>query len=57
MDRNTILHGTFILTISSIIVRFMGFIYRIFLSRAIGPEGMGLIQLVMPSLFTSEALV
>ncbi|NLN40784.1 MAG: polysaccharide biosynthesis protein [Clostridiales bacterium] len=57
MDRNTILHGTFILTISSIIVRFMGFIYRIFLSRAIGPEGMGLIQLVMPGLFTSLALV
>jgi len=57
MKKNTILHGTFVLTICSIIVRFLGFIYRILLSRAIGPEGMGLIQLVMPVLFTSLALV
>lgn len=57
MERNAILHGTFVLTISSIIVRFLGFIYRILLSRTIGPEGMGLIQLIMPVLFTSLALV
>lgn len=57
MNRNTILHGTFVLTISGIIVRFLGFVYRILLSRATGSEGMGLIQLVMPVLFTSLALV
>ena len=57
MSKNTILQGAFILTASSILVRFLGFVYRILLSRSIGPEGMGVLQLVMPILFTSLALV
>jgi stage V sporulation protein B len=57
MGKNSILQGAFVLTVSSILVRLLGFAYRIILSRRIGPEGMGILQLIMPVLFTSLALV
>lgn len=57
MGKNTVLQGAIILTASSILIRLLGFGYRILLSRKIGPEGMGLLQLIMPILFTSLALV
>jgi stage V sporulation protein B len=40
--------GTFFLTASGIISRILGFFYRIFLSRTIGAEALGLYQLVYP---------
>ena len=46
--KNTIIRGTFILTVAGLISRLIGFYYRIFLSNAIGSEGMGLYQLVLP---------
>lgn len=57
MSKNNILQGAFILTASSILIRLLGFIYRILLSRSLGPEGMGVLQLAMPVLFTSLALI
>ncbi|HZJ57178.1 MAG TPA: stage V sporulation protein B [Clostridia bacterium] len=57
MDKNTIIKGTFILTLSNILIRLLGFVYRVLLSRIIGPEGMGVLQLVMPILYTSLALI
>lgn len=46
--RNTIIKGTFILTISSILSRILGFVFKIMLSRAVGSEFFGLYQMVIP---------
>ncbi len=48
MKRNSLVTGALILTIASIISRILGFIYRIYMSNAIGSEGMGLYQLIIP---------
>ncbi|WP_461816073.1 oligosaccharide flippase family protein [Faecalimonas sp.] len=46
--KNTIIKGTFILTITGFLSRFIGFFYRIFLSRTFSEEGVGLYQLIFP---------
>lgn len=46
--KDTLIKGTFILTITGFLSRFIGFFYRIFLSRTFGAEGVGLYQLVFP---------
>ena len=46
--KQTILKGTFILTLTGIISRIMGFFYRIFLSQTFGESGIGLYQLIFP---------
>ena len=48
LDRTSMLYGTLILTGTSIVSQFLGFVYRILLSRLIGAEVMGLYQLIMP---------
>ncbi len=48
MKTNTILKGTLILTCAGIVTRLLGFYYRIFLTGAIGAEGLGLYQMVFP---------
>ncbi|MBR6770491.1 MAG: polysaccharide biosynthesis protein [Lachnospiraceae bacterium] len=48
--KNPLILGTMILTITGFISRFIGFFYRIFLSRIFGAEGMGLYQLTSPVL-------
>jgi len=48
--------GTFILTITGLVSRIIGFFYRIYLSRLFGEEGMGLYQLLSPVLSLSFAL-
>lgn len=40
--------GTLLLTLSGILCKIIGFFYRIFLSRAIGAEGLGIYQLIFP---------
>ncbi|GEO27130.1 stage V sporulation protein B [Alicyclobacillus acidoterrestris] len=50
MNRQSFLHGALILMISGLITRIMGFVYRVFLTRIIGAEGMGLFQIVFPIL-------
>ena len=46
--KHILLKGAFVLTLTGFATRFMGFFYRIFLSRAFGEEGVGLYQLVFP---------
>ncbi|OEF96338.1 stage V sporulation protein B [Desulfuribacillus alkaliarsenatis] len=48
--KQTFIKGTIILIAASLIARVLGFVYRIFLSRIIGAEGMGLFQLAFPIL-------
>lgn len=44
----TYLQGAFILTLANLITGIISFVYRIFLSKSIGAEGMGVYQLVLP---------
>ena len=48
LNRSSMLYGTLVLTLTSIVSQVLGFVYRIFLSRLIGAEVMGLYQLIMP---------
>lgn len=48
MSKNRFLKNTFILTCTGFLTRLMGFFYRIFLSRTIGAQGLGLYQLITP---------
>ena len=48
MFKKSFTSGALILIVSGLIVRAMGFIYRIYLSNLIGAEGMGLFQLIFP---------
>ena len=48
MSKKIFLKGTLILACTGLISRIAGFFYRIFLSYAIGAEGLGLYQLVLP---------
>lgn len=48
-----IILGTFILTITGLISRIIGFYYRIYLTRLFGEEGMGIYQLLGPVLALS----
>lgn len=48
LDRTSMLYGTLLLTGTGMLSQALGFVYRIFLSRLIGAEVMGLYQLVMP---------
>lgn len=48
LERTSILYGTLVLTGTGLVSQLLGFVYRIFLSRLIGAEVMGLYQLVMP---------
>ena len=43
-----ILTGALILTAAGFISRTLGFFYRVYLSHLIGPEGMGLYQMISP---------
>ena len=48
INTKSLLYGTIILTAANFGVRILGFVYRVFLSRIMGPEGMGLLQLIFP---------
>lgn len=48
MRKKSVVKGAAILTAANLITRVMGFFYRIYMSEAIGAEGIGLYQLVMP---------
>lgn len=46
--KSSFITGTLLLTIAGVLTRIIGFFYRIFLSRLIGAEGLGLYQLLSP---------
>ena len=46
--KHPLFFSTFLLTLSGILSRIMGFFYRIFLSRSIGSEGLGVYQMMFP---------
>lgn len=48
MKKNPLLAGTLLLTAAGFISRILGFFYRIFLSRNIGAEGLGIYQMTFP---------
>ncbi len=54
--KNPLITGTIILTVTGFASRFIGFFYRIFLSRLFGAEGMGIYQLISPVLALSFSL-
>ena len=54
--KNAVFRGTVILTVAGILSRVIGFYYRIFLTRNIGAEGMGVFQLVIPVIGITFAL-
>lgn len=56
VKNNPLIIGTFILTATGFASRFIGFFYRIFLSRVFGSEGMGVYQLISPVLALSFSL-
>lgn len=47
-QRHPFVTGTLILTATGLISRFIGFFYKIFLSRTIGAEGIGIYQMIFP---------
>lgn len=51
MIKQTFFKGTLILVAAGLVTKLMGFINRIFLSRIIGAEGMGLYQMAVPTLY------
>lgn len=46
--KSSFITGTLLLTIAGVLTRIIGFFYRIFLSRTIGAEGLGIYQLISP---------
>ncbi len=48
MDKDNFFKNSFLLTVSNITTGILGFIFSIYLSKILGPEGMGLYNLVMP---------
>lgn len=48
MSKKSIFKGALILTLANIITKILGFFYRVYMSKVIGAEGMGLFQLIMP---------
>lgn len=47
-SKHPLITGALLLTATGIISRCMGFLYKIFLSRTIGAEGIGLYQMIFP---------
>jgi stage V sporulation protein B len=50
VSKQSFLKGAVILVAASLVTRVLGFVYKIFLSRMIGAEGIGLFQTVFPIL-------
>ncbi len=48
MKKESIMTGAMVLTVAGILTRLIGFYYRIYMTKMIGSEGVGLYQLIMP---------
>ncbi len=56
IQKHPLIFGTLLLTGAGLICRFMGFFYRIYLSRIFNAEGMGIYGLIMPVVGLSFSL-
>lgn len=56
LAKNALFTGTILLTLAGVLSRLIGFFYKIFLSRTIGAEGLGIYQLVFPVMALCFAL-
>ncbi|MDN5276869.1 MAG: stage sporulation protein [Clostridiales bacterium] len=56
VNPRSMLYGTFVLAGANALVRIIGFVYQIVLSRLLGPEGMGVYQLIFPPYTIALAL-
>lgn len=56
LKKHPLIVGTALLTLSGLISRTIGFIYRIYLSRLVGAEGMGIYQILNPVLAIAFSL-
>lgn len=56
IKKHPLITGAFILTITGLITRIIGFFYRIYLSQLFGEEGMGIYQLLSPILALSFSI-
>lgn len=54
--KNPIIFGTLLLSISGLLCRGIGFLYRLFISKAFGEEAMGIFQLTAPVLMLAFSL-
>ena len=54
--KNPLITGSLLMTAAGVISRIIGFFYRIFLSRTIGAEALGVYQLVNPVMVMCFAL-
>ena len=48
IKKNPLITGTLLMTAAGVLIRIIGFFYRIFLSRTIGAEALGIYQLIGP---------
>ncbi|MGL4362555.1 MAG: stage V sporulation protein B [Cellulosilyticaceae bacterium] len=48
MGKKALITGTIVLTITGFITRILGFLFRIYMSKIMGAEGLGLYQLIFP---------
>ncbi|UOQ46275.1 stage V sporulation protein B [Halobacillus salinarum] len=56
MAKQTFLHGALILVAAGLITRMLGFINRIVVARVMGPEGVGLYMMALPTLILAITL-
>ncbi len=56
LKKHPLIVGTALLTLSGLISRTIGFVYRIYLSRLVGAEGMGIYQILNPVLAIAFSL-
>ena len=48
INRNSVLYNASVMTFAGFLLQIIGFIYRIYLSRMAGPEGLGIYRLILP---------
>ncbi len=56
MKTDSLIKSTIYLTVAGIITKFLGFGYRIYMSKELGAETMGLYQLIMPIYFLAWSI-
>lgn len=56
MSKKVLIKGTLILTTAGVLIKFLGFLFKIFLSRKIGSEAIGTYQQAIPVITLCHAV-